>query len=185
MNTFCAKSLLLLFFLWMGCANMVWAQPEVEATFVESGLASWYGPGLHANTTAGGEVFDMNKLTAAHPSLPFDTRVKVTNLRNKKSVVVRINDRGPFIKNRIIDVSREAARKLDILHSGVARVRVEVLDYEIAENMRLTHSLVSIPKKSIGLPFGLTEPLQTEAFSISEPGRNFPYAAAPGDSETD
>lgn len=69
----------------------------------------------------------MNKLTAAHPSLPFNTRVKVTNLKNKKSVIVRINDRGPFIKKRIIDVSMAAARRLDIIHSGVAKVSVEVL----------------------------------------------------------
>ena len=94
----------------------------------ETGLASWYGPGLHANTTAGGEVFDMNDLTAAHPSLPFNTRVKVTNLKNKKSVIVRINDRGPFIKRRIIDVSMEAARQLEIIHAGVARVSLEVVD---------------------------------------------------------
>lgn len=70
----------------------------------------------------------MNELTAAHPSLPFNTRVKVTNLKNKKSVVVRINDRGPFIKKRIIDVSMEAARRLEIIHSGVTRVSIEVVN---------------------------------------------------------
>lgn len=114
------KGFLFLFFLF-GCHQLAFSQSE-------TGLASWYGPGLHANTTAGGEVFDMNDLTAAHPSLPFNTRVKVTNLKNKKTVVVRINDRGPFIKKRIIDVSMEAARRLDIIQSGVAKVSVEVVD---------------------------------------------------------
>lgn len=115
------KGLLLFSFIFIGSQQIAFSQSE-------TGLASWYGPGLQANTTAGGEVFDMNKLTAAHPSLPFNTRVKVTNLKNKKSVIVRINDRGPFIKKRIIDVSMEAARQLDIIHSGVAKVSIEVLD---------------------------------------------------------
>lgn len=120
MNRF-LKGFLLSAFILFGCHQVAFSQAE-------TGLASWYGPGLQENTTAGGELFDMNDLTAAHPSLPFNTRVKVTNLKNKKSVIVRVNDRGPFIKKRIIDVSMEAARRLDILHSGVARVSIEVVD---------------------------------------------------------
>ena len=168
------KSLLILFILFLGCASQAFSQEE-------TGLASWYGPGLHANITAGGEVFDMNKLTAAHPSLPFDTRVRVTNLKNKKSVIVRINDRGPFIKNRIIDVSMEAARNLDILHSGIARVKVEVLDDEIADNIRLFPLPNPIPKKSIRKIFGVTRQLDDEAFFNSKRNRSFPYAIAGSD----
>ncbi len=92
-----------------------------------TGIASYYGPGFHGKTTANGERFNMHALTAAHRSLAFGTRVKVTNLTNSKSVIVRINDRGPFKNNRIIDLSREAARRIGMLTSGTARVQVEVL----------------------------------------------------------
>jgi rare lipoprotein A len=92
---------------------------------VETGLASWYGPGFHGKLTASGEVFNQEKFTAAHRTLPWGSRVKVTNLENGKSVDVRINDRGPFGKGRIIDVSRAAARVLGIVGSGIATVRVE------------------------------------------------------------
>lgn len=92
-----------------------------------TGWASWYGPGFDGNTSASGEIFDQNDLTAAHRDLPFGTRVKVTNLDNGVSVVVRINDRGPFIEDRIIDLSAGAAEVLGITHSGVAPVSLEVL----------------------------------------------------------
>ncbi|HMB11997.1 septal ring lytic transglycosylase RlpA family protein [Saliniramus sp.] len=92
-----------------------------------SGPASWYGGKFHGRTTANGERFDMNQLTAAHRSLPFGTRVRVTNERNGRSVVVRINDRGPFVGNRIIDLSRGAAAAVGMVSSGIAPVRVDVL----------------------------------------------------------
>lgn len=91
----------------------------------QDGVASWYGPAHHGKKTASGQPFNQNALTAAHPSLPFGTQVRVTNLANDKEVVVRINDRGPYKSGRIIDLSRAAARKLGI--DGTARVRVEVL----------------------------------------------------------
>ena len=91
----------------------------------QEGVASWYGPKHHGKTTASGQPFDQNALTAAHPSLPFGTQVRVTNLANSKQVVVTINDRGPCKGGRIIDLSRAAARKLTI--DGIAPVRVEVL----------------------------------------------------------
>ena len=91
------------------------------------GVASWYGATFHGRTTASGEPFDMNALTAAHPSLPFGTMVRVTNLANGRWVVVRITDRGPFKKRRIIDVSRHAAEHLGFLRAGLAKVRVEVI----------------------------------------------------------
>ncbi|MFQ5671236.1 MAG: septal ring lytic transglycosylase RlpA family protein [Acidobacteriota bacterium] len=91
------------------------------------GIASWYGRPFHGRLTASGERFNMHDLTAAHRTLPFHTRVRVTNLDNGKQVVVRINDRGPFRKGRIIDLSMAAARKIAMLGPGLARVRLEVL----------------------------------------------------------
>ncbi|MCS7217673.1 MAG: septal ring lytic transglycosylase RlpA family protein [Thermus sp.] len=93
---------------------------------VQVGLAVWYGPGFHGRRTASGERYDMHALTAAHPSLPFGTRVRVTNLKNGRSVVVRINDRGPFGGRYIIDLSYAAAKAIGAL--SATRVRVEVLE---------------------------------------------------------
>lgn len=94
---------------------------------VEEGLASWYGPGFHGNATANGEVFDQEALTAAHPSLPLPSLARVTRLDTGRSVLVRVNDRGPYVDGRIIDLSRAAAAELGFLHDGVAAVRVEAL----------------------------------------------------------
>jgi rare lipoprotein A len=89
------------------------------------GVASYYASKFQGRPTASGERFDNGKLTAAHRTLPFGTRVRVTNLDNGRSVTVRVNDRGPFVKGRIIDLSAAAAKGIDMLHAGVARVRVE------------------------------------------------------------
>ena len=97
--------------------------------YIQEGLASYYSLEAHGKITASGERYDMYKLTAAHRIFPFGTVVKVTNLRNGKSVKVRINDRGPAIKGRIIDLSWEAARRLGMLKEGVTRVRVEVVKW--------------------------------------------------------
>lgn len=91
------------------------------------GTASWYGPGFHGNRTANGEVYDQHELTAAHRRLPLGTRAVVTNLTNGRSVEVRINDRGPYIGGRVIDLSYAAARVIDMVRPGIAQVRVEVL----------------------------------------------------------
>jgi len=93
------------------------------------GIASWYGPNFHGKKTSNGEWYDMYAMTAAHKTLPMNTIVKVTNLLNGKSAIVRINDRGPFVKNRIIDLSYAAANKLGIVASGTAPVRLEVLGF--------------------------------------------------------
>lgn len=98
-----------------------------DGAYQAVGVASWYGETFHGRTTASGEPYDMNALTAAHPSLPFGTMVRVTNLANGRSVVVRINDRGPYKKRRIIDVSRHAAEHLGFRRTGLAKVRVEVI----------------------------------------------------------
>ena len=105
-----------------------------QPTMMETGVASWYGPKFHGKLTASGEVFNQEKFTAAHQTLPWGSRVKVTNLANGKSVDVRINDRGPFGKGRIIDVSRAAARALGMMGQGLTTVRVERLsDSEIKQ----------------------------------------------------
>jgi len=90
-------------------------------------MASWYGPEFHGNLTSSKEIFNMYELTAAHRTLPFGTYLMVTNLKNGKSVKVRINDRGPFVENRIIDLSYAAASLLDIVEKGLAPVKIEVL----------------------------------------------------------
>lgn len=92
------------------------------------GKASYYGTRFHGKKTANGEIFNMNNLTAAHRKLPFNTLVKVTNKRNNNSVIVRINDRGPYSKNRVIDVSKAAAEKLGMVERGTANVTIEVLE---------------------------------------------------------
>jgi rare lipoprotein A len=93
----------------------------------ERGIASWYGPGFHGRQTANGETYDMNAMTAAHRSLPFDTVVEVRNRDNGRRARVRINDRGPFARGRIIDLSRAAAEALDMIGPGVARVEITVV----------------------------------------------------------
>jgi rare lipoprotein A len=99
----------------------------VPAGYEEKGEASWYGVPFHGRQASNGEIYDMNKLTAAHRTLPFETMVRVTNKRNGKSTVVRITDRGPFVNNRIIDLSYAAAREIDSVGPGVVPVRLEVL----------------------------------------------------------
>jgi len=96
----------------------------------QEGTASWYGPGFHGNRTSSGEIYDQNDLTAAHQTLPLGTRVAVTNLQNGRTVEVRINDRGPFVKGRTIDLSYAAARSLGMLGPGTVPVRIEVLGVE-------------------------------------------------------
>lgn len=95
----------------------------------EEGLASWYGGKFQGRTTANGEIFDTNLMTAAHKSLPFGTIVKVTDLDTGQATMVRINDRGPFVEGRIIDLSRAAAEELDLVGRGVARVSIEAVDF--------------------------------------------------------
>jgi rare lipoprotein A len=93
----------------------------------KDGIASWYGEEFQGSPTASGELYNMNALTAANRNLPLGTRVRVTNLRNRRSLVLRINDRGPFVRGRLLDVSRAAARLLGFVSSGKARVRIQVL----------------------------------------------------------
>jgi rare lipoprotein A len=98
----------------------------VEPVFVQQGIASWYGPRFHGRRTASGEVFDQNRLTAAHRTLPLGAIVDVTNVENGRAVEVRINDRGPYVRGRVIDLSRAAAARLGMTRCGLASVRIEV-----------------------------------------------------------
>ena len=117
------------------CAHRYHFPPSVTPAVgtVQTGVASWYGPGYHGNRTSSGERYDMDDLTAAHATYSFGTRVRVTLLSTGKSVVVRINDRFPSHKGRIIDVSRAAARRIGLVAQGTGRVRVEVLGVETAD----------------------------------------------------
>lgn len=101
--------------------------PAHPTAWVETGVASWYGEPFHGRPTSSGEIYDMNDLTCAHPSLPFGTRLRVQNLDNGRMATVRINDRGPFAKGRIVDVSKRAAEELGMIGPGTARVRITVL----------------------------------------------------------
>src|ERR1700733_2040197 len=108
-------------------ANGVWYYPREQPDYDETGVASWYGAQFHGRRTSDGEIFDSNALTAAHRTLPMPVNVRVTNLENGKALVVRVNDRGPFARGRIIDVSKHAAELLGFYSSGTARVRVTYL----------------------------------------------------------
>ena len=105
----------------------VWYVPRVDYAYDEVGIASWYGPGFDGQMTANGEIYDMNELTAAHKTLPMPSIVRVTNLDNGRTLTLKINDRGPFVDSRIIDVSRRAAQLLGFFGNGTAPVRVEIV----------------------------------------------------------
>ena len=101
--------------------------PRFDPHYDRTGIGSWYGPGFHGRKTANGEIYDQHGISAAHPTLPLNSLVRVTNLQNGRSLVLRINDRGPFVNNRLIDLSKGAANRLGFTGSGLARVRVQVV----------------------------------------------------------
>lgn len=110
-----------------------WYYPKEDYNYSEVGTASWYGEDFHAKKTANGENYDMHALTAAHRTLPLPSIVKVTNLENGRSLVLRVNDRGPYAKNRIIDISKRGAQLLGFQSQGTAKVRVEIMEKESKE----------------------------------------------------
>ena len=118
--------------------------PKKDMFYNKTGIASWYGPKFHGKLTANGEIYDQNALTAAHKTLPMPSAVKVTNLENKKSLILRINDRGPFVNDRIIDLSSKAADLLDLKKNGTGLVRVTILQEK-------TVALEKLAKKGIFL----------------------------------
>jgi rare lipoprotein A len=110
-----------------GCGKKVKIAKPPKIGSTESGIASWYGHPYHGRRAANGEVYDMGKLTAAHRTYPFETWVRVTNLSNDKTVDVRIQDRGPFVRGRIIDLSHAAAREIDLIGPGITKVKLTVI----------------------------------------------------------
>jgi rare lipoprotein A len=128
--------------------------------YVERGVASWYGPGFHKVRTSNGEVYNMYAMTAAHKTLPLPAYVRVTNLQNGRSVVVRVNDRGPFVGNRIIDLSYTAASKLDMLRNGTAMVEVRSLDAAAESPPESVSDVTVVPVPAPGSLF-----IQAGAFS--------------------
>ena len=131
----------------------VWYRPEVDYRYDATGEASWYGPNFHGRLTANGELFDENELTAAHITLPLPSVVRVTNLDNGRALTLRVNDRGPFIDGRILDVSKKAAKLLGFFRAGIARVRVQVLESE---------------SRALAAKHGVTHPPAVEADAQSE-----------------
>lgn len=119
-----------------------------NARAIENGISSWYGPNFHGKLTANGEIYDMNGITAAHRTLPFGTILLVENLDNGKTVQVRINDRGPYAKNRIIDLSKGAAERIEMIGPGTARVRLYLLEGDL-ENSRVTN--LKVPTYTVQL----------------------------------
>lgn len=115
---------------------------SVDSGWDQEGEASWYGPGFHGRQTASGETYDMEAMTAAHRALPFGSWVRVVNLDNGLETRVRINDRGPFARGRVLDLSRAAARALDMIGPGTARVRIEVVQGVAAASARTSGSTV-------------------------------------------
>lgn len=120
---------------------------ESSNGFKERGVASWYGKKFHGNLTANRETYDMYAMTAAHKSLPLPTYVRVRNLRNNKSIVVRVNDRGPFVNNRIIDLSYSAARKLDMIRAGTSLVEIEAISFDDSTQDRPSRQ--SVPRAAV------------------------------------
>ncbi|MEC7647640.1 MAG: septal ring lytic transglycosylase RlpA family protein [Pseudomonadota bacterium] len=134
--------------------NGVWYYPEVDYEYTETGIASWYGPNFHGKKTANGEIFDMNRVSAAHRTLPMPSIVRVTNLNSGRALVIRVNDRGPFAHGRIIDLSRRAAQLLGFERAGTAPVRVEILAEESRQIAlhAITRSRGSEPKRPDAAP---------------------------------
>lgn len=148
------------------------ANTTMVSAIETEGYASWYGPDFQGKLTANGEIFDTNKLTAAHKSLPFGSIVKVTNLENNKSVVVRINDRGPYVAGRIIDLTHAAAGAIGMLGSGVSKVKLEVLHKQQENALRsvqvaaftLRNNAIRVQKELYDL--GLEPSIETGASGV-------------------
>ena len=159
-------------------------RPAVDEEYDEIGIASWYGPKFHGKRTGNGEFFDMNTVSAAHRTLPMPSMVRVTNLENGRSLAVRVNDRGPFVRGRIIDMSRRGAQLLGFRYNGTATVRVRIMPEEsrkAAALARVTPRPTSMARTGDGVVF---EPLPkktgpVETVSLSAPGG--PPTAAPLD----
>ncbi|MGE5475724.1 MAG: septal ring lytic transglycosylase RlpA family protein [Bacteroidales bacterium] len=158
----------------------VWYYPREDFDYDETGIASWYGPDFHAKMTANGETFDQNAVTAAHKTLPMPSVVRVTNLENGRSIIVRVNDRGPFVNGRIIDLSRRAAQLLGMEGQGTAKVRVQIMTDEsrvLAGKVKPAGNepqVAAAPRESVTAetlpPIGSREQAKPVAVAAARPG---------------
>lgn len=157
--------------------------------YSERGVASWYGKKFHGRLTSSREPYDMYEMTAAHKTLPLPTYVRVTNLRNNKSIVVRVNDRGPFVNNRIIDLSYAAASRLDMIRDGTSLVEVTAISFDQPPGDRPTHNLVTPPPAETASAMAAPEPVETvmadepEPLAIEQENRVFAQVGAFGSLE--
>ncbi|MGB9093252.1 MAG: septal ring lytic transglycosylase RlpA family protein [Gallionella sp.] len=150
----------------------------VVGNFREQGIASWYGKKFNGSRTSSGEIYDMYAMTAAHPTLPLPSYARVTNLANHKSVIVRINDRGPFMKDRIIDLSYTAAYKLGIIGDGSAEVEVDSIDPNVTVNSIAASTVQSQPLDSHPINLALDPPAPAAASAVVAVPAAVPVAAA-------
>ncbi len=129
----------------------IWYTPEVDTSYDKTGVASWYGADFDGKLTSNGEMFDKDVISAAHKTLPLPSVVRVTNLENRKSMLIRVNDRGPYVNNRIIDLSEAAAKKLGVYQKGTAKVRVQ-FDNDATNKMfaHSSHKDYKRPKSHVG-----------------------------------
>jgi rare lipoprotein A len=144
----------------------VWYYPAEDYSYDETGIASWYGPNFHGKYTANGEIYNQNDVTAAHRTLPMPSIVRVTNLENGRSLIVRVNDRGPYAHNRIIDLSRRSAQLLGVIDHGTARVRVQIMADEsraLALQMKSGQQPETVASAAVPLA-------QVEAETLPAPG---------------
>ena len=145
--------------------------PQETTNYKTEGLASWYGTDFHGRLTANGEVFDMESITAAHPTLPLPSYVRVTNMANKKSLIVRVNDRGPFHGNRVLDVSHKSAQLLGFKETGVARVKVEYVGQAALEGSDDSRLMATLRE-------GEPAPSPVQVASIGRTNLNLPQQAS-------
>ena len=151
----------------------IWYYPKVDYDYVETGIASWYGPGFHGKKTANGEIYDQDALTAAHRTLPLPSLVRVTNLQNGRSLVVRLNDRGPFKRGRIIDLSKRSADLLEITRQGTAKVRVEILEEESRTLAAVAQGMTQVAERPRAAPT-----IAVSAVPLEPPSEPVPASAA-------
>lgn len=161
-----------------------WYTPAESYSYDETGISSWYGDQFHGKRTANGEIFDKNALTAAHPTLQLPSLIRVTNLQNGLSTVLRVNDRGPFAKSRLIDVSHQAARVLGFENQGTARVRIQVLEKEsriLAEAARKGYS----PSEQMAMAYNREVKQENVQVASNQPfvPANMPTPVTSGDIE--
>src|SRR6478672_4550781 len=156
--------------------NGVWYYPAVDYNYDQTGIASWYGPGFAGHATASGEEYDQDALTAAHKTLPMPTLVRVTNLENGRQIQLRINDRGPFVNDRIIDLSRRGAQLLGMVNNGTAKVRVQIM----AEESRQLALGLGAGEEGVPKPTAAPAPqVTTQALAGAPPAPTVPPTVKP------